>query len=65
MLPAALLGLGAWGALLDPRGGFWLFFPVAEPARRPSRGARGTDPVGQEKAGASAASVAAAVAGRP
>ncbi|WP_122818276.1 DUF6463 family protein [Nocardioides pantholopis] len=29
VLPPTLLGLGAWGVLLDPQSGFWLFFPIA------------------------------------
>lgn len=31
---SALTGLGFWGVLLDPKGGFWLFFPLAFAARR-------------------------------
>lgn len=42
-LAPALLGLGAWGVLLDPQGGFWLFFPLAALAwRRVRSGASGS-----------------------
>jgi hypothetical protein len=32
--PAVLAGVGITGAALDPRSGFWLFFPLAWIARR-------------------------------
>lgn len=31
---STLAGLGLWGVLLDPKGGFWLFFPIAFAARK-------------------------------
>jgi hypothetical protein len=32
--PAVLAGIGAAGVALDPKSGFWLFFPIAWIARR-------------------------------
>jgi hypothetical protein len=33
-LPAALAGFGATGVALDPKSGFWVFFPLAWIARK-------------------------------